>query len=278
MSYLAHLVAEQNFYRSKSVSFEDWIKRRSKSGVLNIQFASKLIKSLKTENAILKKEFGVLKEKNGIGTFRGEIHVSDLRSFQFCERAAYYSSHQFPSQNLIDLRTGKKIHRRYSDSENRDPSKQANVSAYLRRQEPTITQVVWFPDSPDATLRHHSRAFVGRPDGFVHYADGSVAVIELKSVEKLPQIARSADFDQADAYALIASEMAQIRDESFVLYIKRSTRELALHRRKRTLTEYDLARILAKIERGARDIEVLSRAASEAQCASCGYRSVCSGR
>jgi CRISPR/Cas system-associated exonuclease Cas4 (RecB family) len=278
MSYLANLVSEQNFFRSKPISFEKWIQKRKMTGFISITFASELIQSLKLENESLRENFEIQKRRTGVGRFRGEIFVSDLRSFAFCERAAFYSSHQYPSQNLVELGVGQQVHQAYSFVEFQDPEKPARVTEFIRGQESAVGQIEWLQNTTETTLRHSSLPLSGRPDGFLHFSDGTKATIELKTVAKLPAIPRAGDFDQADVYALLASGPTKIRNESFVLYAERFTRELALHKRKRLLTEYDLAQVVAKIERAARSREGLSTARSAAQCASCGYRSICSGR
>lgn len=277
LNYLAALVREQNGYRSKAISFDEWIQRKAKSGRVSARFASKLIQSMKSQNEDLRAEFDALKRRSGLGTFKGEIHVSDLHAFEFCQRSAYYSSHRYPSQNLIDLGFGSRIHQAYSDSARRDHRKPARVADYIRKIESDAERIEWVSDVQGEILRHPSLPLSGRPDGYVHYRDGSRAVIEMKAVAQIPQEPRKADFVQADAYALLASRTAEIRGESFVLYMNRSTRELSLHKRRRTLTEYDLARMVAQIERGSRSINELQKVASTTQCQKCGFRSICSG-
>jgi CRISPR/Cas system-associated exonuclease Cas4 (RecB family) len=278
MRYLEHLLSEQNFFRSNQVSLNELLEKEAKAGIVSTRQASGLIKKLKAENETLKSEFDYQKKFEGVGRFRGEIHVTDIHSFAYCERAAHYSVLQYPRQNLIDLGTGKRIHRAFSDSENRDSAQPARINKFINQQEPSVASVERLKNSAEANLRHPSLPLTGRPDGYFHYLDGTKAVFELKTVTELPSVPRDGDFIQVDIYALLASAQARIRNESFVLYMHRSTHELALHKRKRALTEYDLAQIVAKIERGARSIEGLRVTNSAKKCASCSFRSICSGK
>lgn len=278
MRYLADLVSSQNFFRSKPISFDDWISKKASSGFVSARFASDLIQSLKAENQDLREKFEAQKRRRGVGRFRGEIYVHDLRTFFFCERAAYYSVLQYPSQNLVELGFGHHIHQAYSDSEHRDSERPARVIEFIKAQESSIERVEWLQNSVEASFRHPSLPVSGRPDGFFHFRDGTRSIVELKSVAKLPDVPRTGDFIQADIYALLAPVEAKVREESFVLYTDRSSREVALHKKQRSMTEYDLAKIVAKIERGVGSRRELKAATSVAQCTSCGYRSICSSR
>lgn len=278
LRYLADLVAEQNFFRSKPLSLDEWKQKRKAAGFVSNRFASKLIKSLKQENETLKEDFEIQKRDKKVGQFRENIYVSDLRKFEFCEQAAYYSVLEYPDQNLIDLGYGTQVHRAYSNSEYRDSARAARVTDYIKNEEPDVDRIEWLQNSKETTLRHRTLPLSGRPDGLVVYRDGTKAIIELKTVAKLPMTPWTGDFVQAEIYALLAPTVLRVRDETFVLYTERHTRELALHKRKRVFTEYDLAQVMAKIERAVRSNEELRAADSAAQCTSCGYRSICSVR
>jgi CRISPR-associated protein Cas4 len=273
--FLKSLIDDQNFFRSKPVHFDEWLQQQSSEGSISIRVASKLIQSLRSENEAFKNEFDQQKKKLDVGSFRSEIYVSDLRTFYFCEQAAYYSTHQFPNQNLFDLSMGRKIHRAYSDEAHRDSTRPANVASFIMEQEPDIIKVEWIPNAVESTIRHSQLPLSGRPDGILHFRDGTKAVIELKTVAQLPAEPRTADLNQVDIYALLAEKKMSVCDESFVLYSERSTQRLALHKRKRILTEYDLIQIINKIERAAQSKEQLRASRSEEKCASCGYRSIC---
>ena len=277
-SYLESLVAEQNHFRSKALSFHDWLALKTTDGLVSKRLASRLIRDLKLENEALREDFEIQKKRERVGRFRDHFIVSDFRSFLFCERAAYYSVLQYPSQNLIDLGFGQQIHRDYSDSEGRDSSRPARVAAFIQAQEPAVIQVEWLPNTADYTLRHPSLAIFGRPDGLFHFRDGTSSVVELKTVARLPELPRPGDFSQVDIYSLLLPKSMKLRDEAFVLYRERGSAAHALHRKKRAITEYDLAQLVARIERGARSIEELRVSGSAKKCASCGYRSICSGR
>jgi len=277
MRYLAQLVSEQNFFRAKSLTLAEWLEKKGRRpGFISFKMASGYIQTLKSENQQLQSEFEQLKNREGVGQFRGEIYVSDLRALAFCEMSAHFSSHQYPNQNLIDLSAGHSIHRAFAENGHQNPKKPRPVTDFIKKQESSVSRVEWISNESGESLRHPSQPLTGRPDGFVHYLDGSRAVIELKTVASLNGTPRSADFDQADLYALLAKNLSDVRDDSLVLYTERSTRRLSLHKRKRRLTEYDLAQMVARVEIGARSAHDLRAGSSPAQCASCGYRSICS--
>lgn len=276
ISYLQALVEKQNFFRSHPVSYEKWIGEKTPSGYLSLKFASELIQSLVAENEALQSEFDELRNRPQVGTYRGEIYASDLRSFFFCERSAYFSTHGFPAQNLIDMAKGDRLHRASSDTVRRDSRRPATLTWIIQGLEKDVTRVEWLPNTKEFNLRHRTLPVSGRPDGFLHFRDGTKAVIELKSVSRLPADLWKNDLRQAEVYLLMAPKDMRLRDEVFVLYVERATREVALHKRPRVFSEHDLAQTVAKIERGARTKSELEVTGSEAQCRSCGYRSVCS--
>jgi CRISPR/Cas system-associated exonuclease Cas4 (RecB family) len=276
LRYLEHMVSDQNFFRAKPISLEDWMYTRKVGGFISSRFASQLIQSLKMENEALTENFAIQKKRKGIGRYRGKVYVSDLQQFNFCERSAYFSVLQYPNQNLVELGLGEEVHQAYSDSKRRDSDRISRVANFVREHETSLDRIEWFRNAREADLHHATLPLSGRPDGLLLFRDGTRAVIELKSVSKLPAVPRGSDFVQADAYALLLPTERNTRDESFVLYAERGTRELSLHRRKRVLTEYDLAEVVAKIERAARSNGELNAAKSAAQCATCGFRAICS--
>lgn len=278
MKLLASLVEQQNFFRAKPILFEDWIRSKSKSGFISVPYASDLIQQMILEVEELNYQFEKQKRRPEIGKFRGQIFVSDFNDYGFCERAAYFATHQFPNQNILTLGNGSRTHESFSSSSTRDASKPARVFNYIKQSEPAVSRVEWLPNSKENVLRHPSLPVSGRPDGFIHFEDGTVAVIELKTVATLPKQAYESHFQQVEVYALLASRQSRVSDDCFVLYQDRSNRELALHKRRRRMTEYRLAEKVAKLERGSRSISELKTAKSEAQCRSCGYRAVCGTR
>lgn len=274
--YLEGLVFDQNFYRAKPLTVDDHLRRRSKAGTLSIKVVAKMIGDLKQENEDLRNEFEKQKRRENVGRYRGNLHVTDLTAFGFCERSSYFSSHQFPNQNLVNLKYGTRAHETYANSEGRNSKKQSKVMSFIQRHDPSIVRIEWFANTQAVTWRHQSRSLSGRPDGLVHFADGTKAVIEFKTISDMKKAPRTYDFQQAEIYALLSP--TPTRDEVFLLYEDQVTRTLSFYRRKRKTTEYDLAQIMARVERGSKSIDELGTSKSAARCKSCGYRSICGTR
>ncbi|MGZ3771933.1 MAG: PD-(D/E)XK nuclease family protein [Bdellovibrio sp.] len=173
------------------------------------------------------------------------------------------------------MKYGQKIHKNFSDAENRNPNSPARIFSFIKRQEPGVKFVKWFLNSPESNLRRAKLPLSGRPDGMIQFVDGTRAIIELKTVSRLPEQPRYEDFFQAEVYSLLYSSQSDIGDDCFVLYKERFTHELALFKKRKTLTESTLSAIVGKIQRGSYSIDDLVQTQCSSRCVSCGFRWVC---
>jgi CRISPR/Cas system-associated exonuclease Cas4 (RecB family) len=270
IAWLSALIEENNRYRAHPKTFDEWML--PSSGELpSVSRASWLIGFLRQQNIDMKNQF--LKQVNGARRKapRRSLLASDFRGYAFCPEAFRLSLNNFTSQNIYDTGVGTRMHAQMESPRSGGRAATAPIVPDF----PGVRAVEW-SKSEAMPLVSSTWRMAGVPDALVHFNDGGISALELKTKEDVEGLRAPlrGDVWQCLAYQFLLAERRRVQPHLFVAYTTRSGRsnKIFVVQADDHIPSFRVAhRAMLSILDGA----PAKPAPSLAKCRACGYRSVC---